>query len=533
MAVLGEGKLGSEPAAPNGAAFGASRAPALRTSRDAASGDSPDAAQAAPGDAASGAAPESAQAASRDAASASARAGRTLEVVNAKLPQAVLGALELAMDGTGPAILPRRFGADVADVAGELLEPGAGPDAEELALPADAPRDACLVIETSGSTAAPKRVILTARALRASGAATYRRLDELAGRAGAAGADAFPSRQWLLALPAEYVAGAQVLARSIAAGTTPVVLPEGPFTAAAFLAACREMTGERRYTSLVPAQLIRLLDAAEGEGAAELAATLRGFDAILVGGQHTPPALRDRAAALGWRLVATYGSSESAGGCVYDGEPLPGVQVRAREGEIELSGPTLAEGYLGDPDRTADRFVLDPDGRRWYRTGDAGELEELGGGRVRLRVTGRLDDVIVSGGEKVMLGRVEAIVRAMPGLESAVVVPAPSEEWGQVPVVVVEGEAPDDPVDDGPVDRAAAGRDAADPDAADRDAADRDAADGEAADGEAALLAELRAAAAAALGRAAKPARLIRLPELPRLVSGKPDRRTIAELAAR
>lgn len=429
---------------------------------------------------------------------------RELLVVNARHPRAVLDALRLALDGTGPAILPRRVEADVATIDGELLEPGAGEDAESLALPADAPSDACLVIETSGSTAAPKRVVLTARALRASDAATYRRLDELARREQAS-SEAFPTRQWLLALPVEYVAGAQVLARSIAAGTEPVAMPEGPFTAEAFLAACREMTGDRRYCSLVPAQLLRLLEAAEGaraQGAgvhadaepslaAELAEAVRAFDAILVGGQSTPPEARARAESLGWRIVTTYGSSETSGGCVYLGEPLPGVLAREEGGEILLSGPTLALGYLDDPERTADRFV-EVGGRRWYRTGDAGCVETDAAGRVRVRVTGRLDDVIISGGEKVLLGAVEGIVRGMPGLEEAVVVGAPSAEWGEVPVVVAAGDAD-------------AGNDAA-------------------------FLEAVRDAVGASLGRAARPSAIRRLEAMPLLPSGKPDRRAIAAL---
>lgn len=427
---------------------------------------------------------------------------RELLVVNARHPRAVLDALRLALDGTGPAILPRRVEADVATIDGELLEPGAGEDAESLALPADAPADACLIIETSGSTAAPKRVVLTARALRASDAATYRRLDELARREQAS-SEAFPTRQWLLALPVEYVAGAQVLARSIAAGTEPVAMPEGPFTAEAFLAACREMTGDRRYCSLVPAQLLRLLEAAEGvlgEGAdsaaepslaGELAEAVRGFDAILVGGQSTPPEARARAEALGWPVVTTYGSSETSGGCVYLGEPLPGVLAREEGGEILLSGPTLALGYLDDPERTADRFI-EIDGRRWYRTGDAGSVETDAAGRVRVRVTGRLDDVIISGGEKVLLGAVEGIVRGMPGLEEAVVIGAPSAEWGEVPVVVAAGDAD-------------AGNDTA-------------------------FLEAVRDAVGASLGRAARPSAIRRLEAMPLLPSGKPDRRAIAAL---
>lgn len=155
-------------------------------------------------------------------------------------------------------------------------------------------------------------------------------------------------------------------------------------------------------------QLARLLDRAEQD--ADDAATLRSFDALLIGGQSTPQALRERAAALGARIRLTYGSSETAGGCVYDGVPLQGVQVRVDDGQVLLGGPTLAVGYLDsdgalDDERSALAFVTDG-GRRWYRTGDSGVLVDG-----RLSVTGRLDRVLVSGGEKVSLDALEAVLR--------------------------------------------------------------------------------------------------------------------------
>jgi O-succinylbenzoic acid--CoA ligase len=180
-------------------------------------------------------------------------------------------------------------------------------------------------------------------------------------------------------------------------------------------------------------------------------------------------------------VVRTYGSSETAGGCVYDGVPLAGVAVRVQDGEVQLSGPTLADGYLGDPERTAAVFLEEP-AQRWYRTGDAGTWDGE-----RLRVTGRLDDVIVSGGEKVSLGLVEATVRDLPGLGEAVVVRTGDPEWGEVPVVVTTA-----PVD----------------------------------------LAVLRRAVAERLGRAAAPRRVLVVEAIPLLASGKPDRIRLQLLAA-
>lgn len=437
--------------------------------------------------------------------------GRPLVETPADDAPALLAALERALDGSGSAVLPR----------------GSGPVAAGPPLPERLGRewseDACLVVETSGSTSAPKRVVLEASALRASARATDRRLDELAGRD--PGDDA--SRQWLLTLPGEYIAGAQVLVRSILAGTAPVVHGLGGFDAAGFVADAARMTGERRYTSLVPVQLARLLKVAEGAGddVAEADAertrdAVARFDAILVGGQSTPELLRQRARRLGWRVVTTYGASETAGGCAYDGVPLAGVEALDVEGELRLAGPVLAAGYLGDPERTDDTFVVDDRGVRWYRTGDAGEFiarhtSDPAWQTGRIRITGRLDDVLVSGGEKVLVGRVERLVRSSSvGLDAAVVVAAPSTEWGQVPAVVAEGTA-----------LRAAGLPAptagADPEAGLVELGAAELASS-------AAWRRLRETVGEEAGRASRPARLFAVGRLPALASGKPDRVRLA-----
>ncbi|MFS2032156.1 AMP-binding protein, partial [Curtobacterium sp. CT11-45] len=297
-----------------------------------------------------------------------------------------------------------------------LLPVADGAPALPTPAPATVPQRVALVVETSGSTGTGKRVALSSEAL-------------LAGAAAADAALGGPGG-WVLALPMHYIAGLNVLTRSITAGTEPVVVAPGHFDAGAFAdAADRLVTGPgapRRYTSLVPVQLARVLDDERATRA------LAGFDAVLVGGQATPAPLRDRARAAGVRIVTTYGASETSGGCVYDGVPFGTVRTELVDGELFLSGPMLAEGYLDDPDRTAATFT-ERDGHRWYRTGDAAEVVD---GVVR--VLGRLDDVVISGGEKVPLGAVERIVRGLDGQEGAVVTRRASGEWGEVPVVVTD-----------------------------------------------------------------------------------------------
>lgn len=315
-------------------------------------------------------------------------------------PGLLLAALAAALDGSGPAVLP--------------LPPR--PAQVLAALRPDEPLedDVALVVPTSGSTGEPKGVLLRAEALRASAQATSTRLGG-------------PAR-WLLAIPPTHIGGLQVLVRSLLAGTDPVVLPAGPFTAQAFVAATAALAGGRRCVSLVPAQLRRLLD-----GPGEALAALRTYDAVLLGGAAAPGALLAAARAAGVRVVTTYGMSETAGGCVYDGQPLDGVRVCVQDGLVHLSGPVLAAGYRLRPDLTARGFR---DG--WFTTSDLGRLGDDG----VLEILGRADDVIVSGGEKVGPAAVEAALERHPAVLEAGVVGAPDHDWGERVVASVVLRAP-------------------------------------------------------------------------------------------
>ena len=266
------------------------------------------------------------------------------------------------------------------------------------------------VVETSGSTGSPKRVVLPRTAVLASVEASARRLGG--------------SGRWLLALPESYVAGLQVICRSLVAGHEPVALDEH----ASFAEAARATTSTTAdaFVSLVPTQLHRLL--------ATDAGPLRSFHTVLLGGGPIDPGLRRRADDAGVRVVATYGSAATAGGCVYDGMPLDGVGAAIdRDGRIRLGGPTLFERYDGDPDLTARTLV---DG--WFLTSDAGRLDEDG----RLQVLGRLDDVVVSGGVNVPAPAVAARLREHPDVAAAEVLGLPDEEWGNRLVAFVVGPVP-------------------------------------------------------------------------------------------
>jgi o-succinylbenzoate---CoA ligase len=260
--------------------------------------------------------------------------------------------------------------------------------------------DVAVVVSTSGTTGLPKAAMLTASALRASAVATHDRL-------GGAG-------QWLLALPAHHIAGLQVLVRSVVAGTTPVGLAAS-FSVAELTSAVESMGSARRYASLVAVQLDKTLaDRAASEALASL-------DAVLVGGGPMPPAVAERAAAAGIPVVRTYGMSETAGGCVYDGRPLDGVRVRIDGGRVVLGGATLAKGYRNpvSPDPFAESG--------WFRTDDVGAVDDSG----VLSILGRADDAISTGGLTVLPQVVEAALSSHAAIADCAVFGVADERLGQ------------------------------------------------------------------------------------------------------
>ncbi|MFF2557764.1 o-succinylbenzoate--CoA ligase [Nocardia sp. NPDC058058] len=309
----------------------------------------------------------------------------------------VLPHLREALEGNGPAWLPiptadRRE----AQRLSSSLRPGEEID-DEVAL----------VVTTSGTTGIPKGAMLSAAALRASGEATHTRL-------GGPG-------QWLLALPTHHIAGIQVLLRSIQAGTEPAVLDvSGGFLPEGLAGAIAGMRGPRRYTSLVPTQLIKALD----EPAAT--AALAQLDAVLIGGAATPKPVLERARAAGITIFRTYGMSETCGGCVYEGIPLDGTEVRIEDGRVMLGGATLAKGYRNQPDHPA---FAEPG---WFRTEDAGSFEDG-----VLTVTGRLDEAIMTGGLLVLPQVVEAVLITHPAISECVVLGLPDSRLGQRVVTAI------------------------------------------------------------------------------------------------
>lgn len=414
---------------------------------------------------------------------------------------------------------------------------GAGAESVETAEPI------ALVVGTSGSTGTPKRTALTARALAASATATENFF----------GSNSDAASQWLLALPAHYIAGAQVLARSVLAGTAPViarsVIEPVHFTPEVFLQAVERMSSARRFISLVPTQLHKLLESADANPAlgAEIHEALGSFAGILLGGAPASADLLAASAALGLNTVTTYGSAETAGGCVYSGSVLPGVRVElvpeegmpeesmptapdiegkpAPVGRIWISGTHLASGYIGDAARTAEHFFTAADGTRWYRTDDYGllspahDLDSTANGldsaahgntahssEPRLQVLGRSDDVLISGGVKISARAVATVLEEHPAVREACVIGLPDARWGTAIAAAVtlvpSAGAAAAPTENSP------------------------ALNEE-------LCALLRARCAEKLGAPAAPKQLSILPDFPLTSTGKPDRAEIYSILDR
>lgn len=270
------------------------------------------------------------------------------------------------------------------------------------------PTRTALVVFTSGSTGRPKGVRLTSGNLEAAAVASMRHLGH--------GED----DDWLLAMPLHHVGGLSILVRQAHAGGSVTMTPRFDPARAA-----EAMGGSVTMVSVVPTMLERLL----------AHAPFSGLRAVLVGGGPVPPGLLERAAEAGLPVLPSYGMTETFGQVAtlrpdaplgYRAHPLPGVEIRVDpDGRIAVKGPQVSPGYLDEPDRAGP----------WFVTNDLGEIDDEGA----VRVLGRADTVIVTGGENVSPERVESVLRQHPDVVEAVVVGVPDPEWGQMLVCVHEG----------------------------------------------------------------------------------------------
>ena len=315
------------------------------------------------------------------------------------------------------------------------------------------PEQVAIVVATSGTAGAPKLVELSRDAVSAAVGLSFGALGRSVGRVALD-----PSEPWVACLTPAHVGGLLVLLRGLIFAS-PVTVLEG-FDAAT-------LTGQApvgAHVALVPAMLRRLV---------EIDADLSALGVLLVGGGAIAPELGALAARLGGRVVTTYGLTETCGGIAYDGRLFEDTQARLTDGQIELHGPTLMEGYRHDPAATAAAFTLDG----WLRTGDAGVIGDDG----LLTVHGRMDDAIRTGAETVWPQEVERALRDHPKVADVAVAGRPDPEWGERVVAFVVAAHGEDPP----------------------------------------TLEELRAHTSERIARFKAPKDLVLLPELPRTASGK------------
>jgi O-succinylbenzoic acid--CoA ligase len=297
-------------------------------------------------------------------------------------------------------LLERAGPSAVIDASGETVY-AAGERAD--------PERAWAVVATSGTAGEPKLAELPRGALQA---AVDGSLAALGLEVGAA---------WVSCLSPAHVGGLLVLLRRVLGGATVTVHER--FDAERLLASAPGTS-----VALVPTMLHRLTQAG---------ADLSRLGVLLVGGGAVGPGLRDDAARLGARVVSTYGLTETCGGVAYEGVPLAGTAVRIVDGTIQLRGPTLMEGYRGDPAATGAAFTTDG----WLRTADAGRIEDDG----RLTVLGRIDERIRTGGETVWPEEVEAVLRTHRKVADVAVAGIDDPEWGQLVGAWVVASDPAEP----------------------------------------------------------------------------------------
>jgi len=267
-----------------------------------------------------------------------------------------------------------------------------------------------LVVHTSGTQGDPKLVQFDRSAIDGAVAASAFALE------------ARPRDPWICCLPLAHVGGMLVLLRGVLFGAPVAVHPS-------FDPALVKAERDVAFISVVPTMLLRLLDAG---------VDLARFRAILVGGAHLTPGIRERAERAGATVIETYGLTESCGGVVYEGLPLPSVEMRVNaDGGIELRGPMLMLGYRFDPATTKQAFTDDG----WLRPGDAGEIDAQG----HLHVVGRIDDLINTGGERVWPQEVETALREHRKVADVGVGGRLDAEWGQRVVAFVVPVDPSSP----------------------------------------------------------------------------------------
>ncbi|WP_187286512.1 AMP-binding protein [Arcanobacterium haemolyticum] len=214
---------------------------------------------------------------------------------------------------------------------------------------------------------------------------------------------------WLADLPLHHIAGFQTIVRSVLAECEPLHTKLEQLLTA-------PITHHPTYCSIVPTQLVRILDHLEHFPAAR-------HVTFLVGGAATSSELLERAQAAGLTVHTSYGMTETCGGCVYDGRPIGDAAITlGTDGAIVITGSLVR---LGSAENAH--------GQRTHRTRDLGIFGPDG----RLSVLGRIDDAITTGGLTIVPRLVEESLAAAAH-STAIVVGVPDATWGEAAIALID-----------------------------------------------------------------------------------------------
>ena len=278
-----------------------------------------------------------------------------------------------------------------------------------------------ILVPTSGTSGAARVAMLTGASLDAHVTASAAVLPTLG-----------PGDRWLVCLPMTSIGGLAALWRALSAGACLGLVERFDADQA------RDFMAEgASHVSAVPAMLSPLAESS--------APSPRGLRCLLSGGGPLSGAAADAVLARGWPLWTGWGMTETgshvaAGPVDCDwregvvGRPLPGARIRidAATGRLAVGGGMVMSGYAAPGLEPG--LGLAPDGS--HLSSDLGEFLPDG----RLRVTGRADDVIVSGGVNVHPEPVEAVLSACPGAGDVAVTARADERWGLKLVALFTGE---------------------------------------------------------------------------------------------
>lgn len=273
-------------------------------------------------------------------------------------------------------------------------------------------KESSLIINTSGTTKTPRLTVLSFKSLFYSAKCSIKTLSNRKG-------------QWLLALPINYIAGIQVIIRSVILNIFPQVINFNvSFSQKSFLYTFHKMTKSIKYTALVPTQLFRLLNKYNYY----VIEALQKFHTILIGGDFISKDLTDKIKKYNIQVSTTYGCTESSGGCVYNHIPMKGINiiVNSLNQRICINGPILCRGYLNNKNLNKKSFQI-INKKRFFITDDIGYKN-----RNSIYISKRINNIIKIGGIKHSINDIQEVLNKIFFIKESILIKINNLEWGEI-----------------------------------------------------------------------------------------------------